>query len=70
MTPRLGDIVHIGPSIVGEVVSVVAVTHGQLIYRVRIVGTNRVSTFMENELKILGENLKGEVKKGAKREDR
>ena len=45
-------------------------THGQLIYRVRIVGTNRVSTFMESELKVLGENLKGEVKKGAKREDR
>ena len=64
MTPRPGDIVHIGPGIVGEVVSVVAVAHGQLIYRVRIVGTKRVSTFMENELKVLGENLKGEVKKG------
>jgi hypothetical protein len=25
---------------------------------------------MESELKVLGENLKGEVKKGAKREDR
>jgi hypothetical protein len=64
MIPRLGDVVHIGASIVGEIVSVVAVAHGQLIYRVRIVGTNRVSTFMESELKVLGENLKGEVKKG------
>lgn len=70
MTTHPGDIVHIGPSIVGEVVSVEGITHGQLIYRVRIVGTSRVSTFMESELKVLGENLKGEVKKGAKREDR
>jgi hypothetical protein len=70
MTPRLGDIVHIGPSIVGEVVSVEGVAQGQMLYRVRIVGTERVSLFFESELKVLGENLKGEVKKGAKREDR
>ena len=64
MTPRLGDIVHIGPSIVGEVVSVEGIAYGQLLYRVRIVGTERVSWFFESELKVLGENLKGEVKKG------
>jgi hypothetical protein len=64
MTPRLGDIVHIGPSIVGEIVQVLEGVRGQSIYRVRVVGTSTTHSYFKSELQVLGENLKGEVKKG------
>jgi hypothetical protein len=67
---KIGDVVQIPNGRAGEIVQVLEGVRGQSIYRVRVVGTSTTHSYFESELQVLGENLKGEVKKGAKREDR
>jgi hypothetical protein len=64
---KIGDVVQIPNGRAGEIVQVLEGVRGQSIYRVRVVATSTTHSYFESELQVLGENLKGEVKKGAKK---